>query len=116
MSVIFVLWVAAGVILFLLGQSVILFLVFHKFKALEKTMSVTLTGLAALQAQVAALATAISGAIAELQGLAAQLVALNSEDPAVAALAGQIQSQVTSLNAAVSTAATPPAPPAAPTS
>lgn len=69
----------------------------------EKIMS----ALTDLQAAVAAIQTAVSAAVAEIQSLASQ-IGTNTDDPAVEALAQQVQTQATNLQAAV-TAATPPA-------
>jgi hypothetical protein len=75
---------------------------------MEEIMSTVPAGLAALQAADANLAAAVSAAVADIAGLSAQLTALNTEDPAVAAIAADLQSKVDALNAAVN----PPAPPA----
>jgi hypothetical protein len=112
---IYVLWIATGAAIFILGQVFILGVVFYKFKALEKIMSTTPAGLAALIAAVAALTTAVQTASTELASLAAQLLALNSEDPQVATIAAQVQAQATALNNASAAAnSEPPAAPAAP--
>lgn len=66
-----------------------------------------------LQSSVAALATAVNSAVAEIQNLANQIVNLTN-DPAVEAAAGQINTFAANLTAAVA-AASPPAPAPAPT-
>ena len=77
----------------------------RKLIELEKIMATVPAGLASLTQAVTDLTTAVNASIARLADLAAQLAALNSEDPAVAELATKIQGEVTALNAAV----TPPA-------
>jgi hypothetical protein len=72
-------------------------------------MSTTPPGLAALQAAATALTTAINNAVAEIQALAAQLS--GNEDAQVQAIAGNLSTLATNLQAAV-TAATPAPPPA----
>jgi hypothetical protein len=83
------------------------------------------TGLTNLQAVDAALAqaitdntTATNAAVADISSLVAQLAGINTEDPAVAAIAADLQTKVTALEAstsaltaAVTPVVTPPAPP-----
>ena len=64
----------------------------------------TNAGLTALTTAVSDLTAAVSAAVTELADLSAKLSALNSEDPAVATLAGQIEDQVTALKNAVTPA------------
>ncbi|HUD73845.1 MAG TPA: hypothetical protein VMQ76_02145 [Terracidiphilus sp.] len=64
------------------------------------------TGLDSLTQAVTDLTSTISEAVAEIASLSSQLSDLNSEDPKVAALAEQIETQVGLLKSAV-TPATP---------
>ena len=76
----------------------------RKLERMEESIMATAAGLTALTTAVSDLTAAVSAAVTELGTLSAQLSALNSEDPAVAALATQIDGQVTALKNAV----TPP--------
>jgi len=82
-----------------------------KVDELQRSIMSTNTGLTALQQAVTDETSAVSAAVTEIQSLASQIAALstNSEDPAVATLAAQLETQVAALNAAVSAASTPPA-------
>ncbi len=66
---------------------------------LEKIMS----ALSDLQAAAAAINTAVTNAVAEIQSLAAK-IGTNTDDPDVEAAAGQIQTLATNLQAAVDAA------------
>lgn len=87
-----------------------------KVDELQRSIMATNTGLTALQQAVTDETSAVAAAVAEIQSLATQLAGLtaNSEDPAVAALAAQLETQVAALNAAVAAATAPAAPVATP--
>lgn len=83
-------------------------------------MSTIATGLAALQqaqadetAAIQANTEATQAVVAEVASLSAQLSSLNSEDPAVAAIAADLETKVAALqqNTAALVAATTPATP-----
>ena len=72
-----------------------------RIEKLERIMATVPAGLASLQKADADLATAIATVIADIVSLSAQLSAVNSEDPAVASIAADLETKVTALNAAV---------------
>ena len=74
---------------------------YYLAQQLEKIMS----ALTDLQAAVAAISSAVTAAVAEIQSLATQ-IGTNTDDPQVEAAAQSIQTAATNLQAAV-TAATP---------
>ena len=77
----------------------------RKLEQLENIMATVPAGLASLTQAVTDLTAEVSAATTRLADLASQLTALNSEDPQVQALAGQIEDQVTALKNAVTPAA-----------
>lgn len=67
--------------------------------------------LTALTAQVAQNTTVEASAVTLIQGLAAQITALQNDPAALAALAAQLQTSATALSAAITAnTPTPPAP------
>jgi septal ring factor EnvC (AmiA/AmiB activator) len=80
--------------------------VIYKLTQMEKIMATVPAGLTALQKADSDLAAEVVTVVADIATLSAQLSALNSEDPAVAALAADIETKVEALQAAVA----PPAP------
>lgn len=78
---------------------------------IKTIMSTIQPGLAALQAADSNLADAVTKGNAEISALAAQLA--NNEDPAVQAIAADIQAKADSINAAVAAATPAQTPPAA---
>jgi septal ring factor EnvC (AmiA/AmiB activator) len=75
--------------------------VIYKLNALEKIIMATNAGLTALQKADSDLAAEVVTVVADIADLSAQLSALNSEDPAVAALAADIEAKVKALQDAV---------------
>lgn len=89
---------------------------------ISKEMNRMADGLTALQQADTDLAqaitdntTAVQAAVTDIENLSAQLSGLNTEDPAVAAIAADLETKVAALKAsttALNNAVTPPAPPA----
>lgn len=74
----------------------------HKLtKEIHHIMSTVPAGLAALQKAQADVLSAVQGAVQKIADLSSQLSALNSEDPAVAAIAADLETQASALNNAV---------------
>ena len=80
--------------------------VIYRQRKMEKIIMATNAGLTQLQKADADLAAEVVAVVADIANLSAQLSALNSEDPAVAALAADIEAKVAALQTAV---APPPA-------
>jgi len=78
----------------------------HFLKEIKDFMSTVPSGLAALQKAQADVLAAIQAGVAKIADLSSQLSALNSEDPAVQAIAADLESSATALTNAVN----PPAP------
>jgi ABC-type transporter Mla subunit MlaD len=78
----------------------------HTLKEIKHLMSTVPSGLAALQQAVSDLTSAVSAAATAISAVGSVLAA--NEDPAVQALAAQIEDQVTALKAATA-AIEPPA-------
>jgi len=72
----------------------------------SQIMGTVLPGLAAIQQAETDIEAAVSAAVAKISDLSSQLSALNSEDPAVQALAAKFEQAASALNAAVSPAPT----------
>jgi ABC-type transporter Mla subunit MlaD len=75
-------------------------------KEIHELMSTVPAGLAALQKAQADVLAAVQGAVQKIADLSSQLSAINSEDPAVAAIAADLETQASALNNVVN----PPAP------
>ena len=80
--------------------------VIYTQRKMEKIIMATNAGLTQLQKADADLAAEVVAVVADIASLSAQLSALNSEDPAVAAIAADIEAKVAALQTAV---APPPA-------
>ena len=78
----------------------------NQLKEIKELMSTVPSGLAALQKAQADVLAAIQAGVSKIADLSSQLSALNSEDPAVAQIAADLESSATALNNAVN----PPAP------
>lgn len=81
-------------------QVALLGYVIYRQRKMEKIMATVPAGLASLTQAEQDLAAAETAAVAQLVSLAAQLSALQSEDPQVATLAAQIEAQAKALQAA----------------
>jgi peptidoglycan hydrolase CwlO-like protein len=79
----------------------------HTLKEIKHLMSTVPSGLAALQQAVSDLTSAVSGAATAISAIAGVLAA--NEDPAVQALAAQVEEQVSALKAATATIEPPSA-------
>ena len=95
-----------GTLILAAVQVALLGYVIYRQRKMEKIIMATNAGLTALQKADSDLAAEVVTVVADIATLSAQLSALNSEDPAVAALAADIETKVEALQAAVA----PPAP------